>query len=320
MESVLEFVSSPFRIVIIVLLTVFIVTFLLRHFGVFEISANTQRAVGSIKDDRKDRKRRRLVGGVLGFGSAVTLTFKGIFFTEYVKDKHEYYIQRLELRTKTLGRLLTPLELRGMFVTPFLLSLLFIPLAFFIPGVLTIPVIGLIIFVAYPIVLQQKIADEDVTIDNYFIDLYLLLYSKLKQGSRARLQGTLENYIDTLEKQPQNNVTSVMLKFAKYFLNLLALYEDHIAVPKLREIYKSATIINFCNVAAQALQGIDNADNLLTFKMQLTERKTNLMRKRQEKILRQGNRSVFAIWIILFIFIIVGWYSKIPTGGFKIGL
>ena len=94
------------------------------------------------------------------------------------------------------------------------------------------------------------------------------------------------------------------------------MYEDHIAVPKLRDSYKSATIINFCNVATQSLNGVDNFDNLLTFKMQLTDRKTNLMRKRQQKILAAGNRSIYAIWVILFIFIVVGWKSKLPTGLF----
>ena len=85
----------------------------------------------------------------------------------------------------------------------------------------------------------------------------------------------------------------------------------------LREVYHSATIINFCNVASQALQGIDNFDNLLTFKMQLVERKTNLMRKRQQAILRSGERSIYAIWVILIIFIAVGWYSKLPLGMFE---
>ena len=81
-------------------------------------------------------------------------------------------------------------------------------------------------------------------------------------------------------------------------------------------MYHSATIINFCNVATQALNGIENADNLLTFKMQLVERKTNLMRRNSQKILRKGERSIYAIWVILGIFIVVGWWSKLPKGFF----
>lgn len=130
------------------------------------------------------------------------------------------------------------------------------------------------------------------------------------------MQGTVENYIATLESSKGTVESKVMLKFAKYFLNLLALYEDHVAVPKLREDYRSATIINFCNVATQSLNGVENFDNLITFKMQLVERRTNLMRERQKKILAQGERSIYLIWVILFIFIAVGWYSKLPTGMF----
>ena len=105
------------------------------------------------------------------------------------------------------------------------------------------------------------------------------------------LEKTLETSVDT-------DVSRVMLKFSKYFLNLLSLYEDHVAVPMLRDSYHSATVINFCNIAGQALNGVDNFDNLLTFRMQLVERKTNLMRERQQKILRSGERSIYAIWII----------------------
>ena len=76
------------------------------------------------------------------------------------------------------------------------------------------------------------------------------------------------------------------------------------------------TVINFCNIATQSLNRIDNFDNLITFQMQLTERRTKLMRDRQKKILAQGEKSILAIWVILFIFIAVGWYSKMPTGMF----
>jgi hypothetical protein len=231
-------------------------------------------------------------------------------------QNHLYYIQRLELRTKTLDRLLTPEEVRGQRVLPFLLSILVIPLALFFPVLILIPVATLINLATYQTMYKAKISDEDTIIDNYFIDLYLLLYSKLRQGSRARLQGTVENYISTLETTKSTEESKVMLKFARYFLNLLSLYEDHVAVPHLRDNYHCATIINFCNIATQSLNGVDNFDNLITYKMQLTERRTNLMRERQKKILAKGERSILAIWIILFIFIGVGWYSKLPTGFF----
>ena len=206
----------------------------------------------------------------------------------------------------------------GPFLMPLVIVVLSLILTLKLPKFIVIIPFAYVTYklIAQPIILKQRIADEDKIIDEYFIDLYLLMFSKLRQGSRARLQTTLDNYIYTLESQAETEETRVMKKFARYFLNLVALYEDHMAIPKLRELYRNATVINFCNVAAQAMQGIDNLDNLISFKMQLVERKAVAMRKRAAYLLAAGNRSIFAIWIILFIFIIVGWVSKLPTGFF----
>ena len=117
------------------------------------------------------------------------------------------------------------------------------------------------------IIFSRKISDENAIIDDYFIDLYLLLFSKLRQGSRARLQSTLDSYYFSLESQAETDELKVMKKFVRHFLNLVALYEDHVAVMKIRELYPQATIINFCNIAGQAMQGIDNYDSLISYKM-----------------------------------------------------
>lgn len=299
---------------IIFLATVYVVYSVLRLFGVFEFMSRPAKTSEEVQSKRKLNKKRRQEAFILGLFSDSVEYLRGIFMSDLCYENHVYYIQRLELRTKYLGRLKTPEEVRGSKVFPFLCSLLVIPLGVFMPPLFLLPAVTFMDLLSYQTRFRMQIVDEDTVIENYFIDLYLLLYSKLKQGSRARLQGTVENYISTLEASKASEESRVMLKFAKYFLNLLALYEDHVAVPHLRDNYHSATVINFCNVATQALNGVENFDNLLTFKMQLTERKTKLMRERQQAILRKGERSILAIWIILFIFIIVGWWSKLPTG------
>ena len=301
---------------IIVFATVFIVYSVLHAFGVFEFVARPKKTVEEIQAKRKNTRQRNREEFILNIYSNTVVLFRGILMTQNAYEIHQYYIQRLELRTKYLGRLLTPEEVRGKRAFLVVLSLLVIPLGLFRPILFVVPIAALINFSTYQMTYKMQIADEDEVIENYFINIYLLLYSKLRQGSRARLQGTVENYIATLESSKNTPESQVMLKFAKYFLNLLALYEDHVAVPRLRDNYHSATVINFCNVATQALNGVENFDNLLTFKMQLTERKTRLMRERQKAILRKGERSILAIWLILFIFIVVGWYSKLPTGFF----
>lgn len=300
--------------VVIIVATAYICFYVLRNFGLFEINMSSTNVSEVIKKERKSKKARRNEARYLSLCTDVANMFRGVFLGPSQKQDLVYYIQRLNLETKTLGRRYTPEEIVGKHLVPFLLSILCLPLAFFNIWFIAIPVVGFIYLAGYKATYAQKIQTEDLIIDDYFIDLYLLLFSKLRQGSRARLQGTLENYIDTLEGQSMTVEVQTMLNFARYFLNLLALYEDHKAVPKIRECYKSATIINFCNIASQALQGIDNFDNLITFKMQLTERKTNMMRKRQQALLRKGERSIYLIWVILFIFIAVGWYSKLPLG------
>lgn len=304
------------KTIVIIFALAFSVWQILLKFGVFDFQPRPRKTVSELDARRKKDRLRKFHSFYLGVFAESVNMFRGLFMSPYTREQHTYYIERLEIRDNVLDRALTPEELRGRYVLPLLVSLIFIPVALFWQAVIVAPLVAFILFATYQMQLKLEIQDEDEIIDNYFIDLYLLLYSKLRQGSRARLQGTVENYIDTLEATKASLESKVMTKFARYLLNLLALYEDHVAVPKLRDIYHSATIINFCNVASQALNGIENADNLLTFKMMLVERRTEQMRERQAKILRAGNRSIYLIWIILFIFIAVGWYSKLPTGFF----
>ena len=306
-------ISSKF---IVFFATAWAVYMILQNYGVFEFAARPKKVVNEVEEKRKQSRKRKFEQKKLDLYVSALELFRGIFMSDTTYENHMYYIERLELRTEHLGRLLTPEEIRGKYVLFLICGVVISPLGLFYPIVFAVPIIALAMLFTYPTAFKGRIQEEDEIIDDYFIDLYLLLYSKLRQGSRARLKGTVENYIDTLDGTSKTRETQVMLKLARYFLNLLSLYEDHIAVPKLRDSYKSATIINFCNVATQSLNGVDNFDNLLTFKMQLTDRKTNLMRKRQQKILAAGNRSIYAIWVILFIFIVVGWKSKLPTGLF----
>lgn len=302
--------------IIVVIATVFAVYNILVYYGVFEIASRPRKTIDEIEIKRKRNKKRKFERKKLELFAVSVNLFRGIFMSELTYQQHQYYIQRLELRSEPLDRLLTPEEVRGQRVLPLLLSFLVIPIGVFFPVVFLLPILAFLNLASYPTLYKARIADEDEIIDNYFIDLYLLLYSKLRQGSRARLQGTVENYINTLDGSKDTEESKVMLKFARYFLNLLSLYEDHVAVPHLRDNYHSATVINFCNIATQSLNGVDNFDNLVTYKMQLTERRTKLMRERQRKILEKGERSILLIWVILFIFIIVGWYSKMPQGMF----
>lgn len=302
--------------VLVVLLTIFAVWQILVHFGVFEFSKGQTEVISDIKTERNLNKKRRAEKKKLAFFFSITDMFRGLLMSEFSYSKHQYYIERLDLRSTVLDRQFKPEELKGKYAFYLIIGIFCIPLGIFFPLFWGVTLFGIVRYVTYGFIYNQKIEDEDKIIDNYFLDLYLLMYSKLRLGSKARLQTVVESYINTLETSQNIQMKNTMMKLSQFLLNNLTLYEDHIAVPKLRDRYKSATIINFCNVASQALQGIDNYDNLLTFKMSLVRRKTAMMEARAAKLCKQGERSIYAIYVILFIFIGVGWYSKLPTGFF----
>lgn len=298
---------------VIVVATIFAVFQILRSFGVFEFTKTPNKTVEDIKAERKYNSKRKKEQKKLVLYASFTNMFRGLLMSELQYEKHKYWIQRLELRSKVLNRMYTPEEYRGKYGLRMLVGIFCIPIGIFFKPAFLVTIITVGMFIMYPTALKQKIEDEDKIIDNNFLNLYLLLYSRLKMGSRARLQSVVESYIETMSNERDVNVKNTMLKLARYMLNNLSQYEDHVAIPKLRDRYNSATIINFCNVASQALQGVNNADNLLAFKMQLVDRKTTAMEKRSEKIYAWGLRSIYLIWVILFFFVMVGFYAKLPT-------
>lgn len=302
--------------VFLVVLTIFACYMILSLMGVFERSVGVGKVTDVVKEAEKFNKKRDAEKLKLAMYAYFPKALSGLLMPDSVREKHKYMIERLELKSEILNRLLTPEELRGKYFVFVVLGILVIPFSFFHVGALALTAVGFIIFGGYSFIYIKKIEDEDEVIDTYFIDIYLLMYSKLRAGSKARIQTVVESYIDTLQVASNLEMKGVMLKFSKFFLNNLALYEDHKAVPILRERYRSSTIVNFCNVAAQALQGIDNADTLLTFKQDLIRKKSDTMRKKSQMLITKGERAIYLIYVILFIFIGVGWYSKIPKGFF----
>lgn len=303
--------------IIIAILLLFAVINILRLFGVFEQSTGSKALKSDAEEEKKAQSKRKREIAKLQIYAGFTDMVKDLVMSKEQYDELQFMINRLEIRSEILDRNLTPAELRGKQLLWLVAALCCIPLGIFHPIFWVATVVLAFVFFTSNARLKQKIQDEDEIINLYFIDLYLLMYSKLRQGSKARLQKVVEAYIDTLKVSTNVEVQFVMTKFARFFLNNLTMYEDHVAVPKLRERYRSATIVNFCNIAAQALQGIDNEDNLLTLKQELVRRKTDKMKEKAEKLRIKGERSLVLIYIILFIFIGVGWYSKLPTDFFS---
>lgn len=298
---------------VIIPLVLFAIYNVLRVYGVFEFSAGTRQHKDIVTQRDKFNKKMKVERFKLRVFESSTNFFRGILFPMSIEESHKYYIERLNIRSEVLDRFITPEELRGKYVLIFLCGVLLSPLALLNTLWVVFPLGGLILLSQYHKIYDKKIQDEDAIIDVNFLNLFLLMYSKLKMGSRGRLTSVVESYIDTIETSIGDvEVKNTMLKLSEFLLNNLSMYPDHEAIPLLRERYRSATIVNFCNVATQALQGIDNADTLLTTRLDLISRNNILMEANAQKLVIKGQRSLYLIYVILFIFIGIGWYSKLP--------
>lgn len=314
MGQFISFLSDimPLLYVILGVCTLFIAYMILKYFGVMEVfGVNIDRSSEVIKKEKSDNKKREREKTRLEIYTQVTNMFRGILLPPAKEADYKYYLGRLKYKSDVLNRSITPEEFVGKKFLLLCLGVVILPLGVFFKPAYILGIFLILYFFLKPVFMQRKIRDEDEIIDLYFIDLYLLLYSKLRQGSKARLSSVVESYVDTLHTSNNAEMKRVMLGLAEFLLNNLSMYPDHEAVPLLRERYKSATIVNFCNVASQALQGIDNADTLLTFKMALVEKKAQAMRKTAQKLRIKGERSIYLIYVLLFIFIGMSWASKI---------
>lgn len=314
MGQFISFLSDimPLLYVILGVCTLFIAYMILKYFGVMEVfGVNIDRSSEVIKKEKSDNKKREREKTRLEIYTQVTNMFRGILLPPAKEADYKYYLGRLKYKSNVLNRSITPEEFVGKKFLLLCLGVVILPLGVFFKPAYILGIFLILYFFLKPVFMQRKIRDEDEIIDLYFIDLYLLLYSKLRQGSKARLSSVVESYVDTLHTSNNAEMKRVMLGLAEFLLNNLSMYPDHEAVPLLRERYKSATIVNFCNVASQALQGIDNADTLLTFKMALVEKKAQAMRKTAQKLRIKGERSIYLIYVLLFIFIGMSWASKI---------
>lgn len=288
---------------------------IIREFGWLDFSTASSKNQEKFANREKLYKQRDREKLKLDMYSTLTEFFKNILFPDSMAEKHEFYIERLNIRSLPLDRFLTPMELRGKYIALLLLGIILIVPGLFYKPILAASVVCILVFIGYQQSYEMKIRDEDEILDTYFIDIYLLMYSQLKRGSRGRIGHVVENYLDTLETSSDKRMQEVMSKFANFLLNNLQMYDESRAIAMLRTRYRNATVVNFCNVASQALQGVDNADTLLTFKMDLVRRKKDVMVANAEKLRKRGERSIYLIYLILGMFVIQGWVSKLSGVG-----
>lgn len=285
-----------------------------------EILGGRRGSSKSSRDRDKQKSSKRKQGRVLWFMKQCTglATLIGGNIPEYKLFEYQYKLERCDIRVKTLDRTLKPVELVGIFrLIQFAVVVVTILLFSF-----TFQVASLLLLLCcllpklYIVMLDGKIEAEDEELERNFPDLYLLLYSRLTKGAHAKLEPTVKDYVKSLDDIYGVGVGHTAIRrFCGRFIANVEIYGDEsVAVRKLRERYRSPTVVNFCNLASQSLGGVDNADKLLCFKQELSEARKRQMELEAQKLVAKGNRAVYLVYIVLFEFILLSWVSKIDLG------
>lgn len=293
-------------------LTIYTSYQILKIFGVFSFRAGNVKAEEHYRKTKSSKSKFRREERKLDRYSGICNTL-GFMYNDRIRDSHIYFIDRLRIESSVLNRKYTPQELRGKYIERLLIAIVLLPL-----GVISKIFLAPSCFLAYTFVMYQQgfrneIRYEDNVINEKFCDLFLLMYAQLRRGSNGKLNSVVLSYQNTVNSIGSGKEYRVMSKFVDYFLSNLAIYPDHVAVTKLRDKYKSAMIINFCNLAAQSLQGVDNYDTLLSYKLQLVRRKTDKMEKIKQKLSTYVQYAIYGIYAILGQWVILSMIAKLPS-------
>lgn len=230
-----------------------------------------------------------------------------------VVEKYQYNIFRGRLNVPYVDRNITPMELIGLFK---IIKFVCCFLGFFLYILTYNPIffvlfLGLFVNKVFEYVIEAKIIEQDTEIEEDFPDLFMLLYSRLIRGTAMRLAPTLDEYLNSIDTIYGEKSHVAMRNFVLDLRKNIEIYgDDSIAIHKMRDIYKSAMLINFFNLAVQSLRGVDNKDKLLAFKMELSQKKLDKMTERANMLVAKGQKAVMLIFIILGQFIVLSWVAK----------
>ena len=270
------------------------------------------------KQKSEVRNRKTTIFFMKQFGNIYNII--GNSTPEYLFEL-KYLLDRNDVRVKTLDRRIKPEEVVGIF--RFIQMLIIIAVIFIVSFTLNFTLFSLLLLVLLPksyiLLLKAQIAAEDEQLEIDFPDLYLLLYSRLKKGAHTKIEPTMNDYVRSLNDMYGVGVGHIAIRrFCSRFSANVEIYGDEVvAIKHLREYYRSPTVVNFCNLAIQALTGVDNREKLLTFKQELAEERRVRMDLKAAALVRKGIRAINIIYVILFEFIVLSWISKIDLSLFN---
>lgn len=301
-----------FTDIVVFLVTAGISWWLLVSYGVIGGNKAAKKAAEDSKSAKSLAKKRRIMTSVMTFFTWFGEKLGGL--SDSRKSKYDFYITRLEKRVPWLNRPWKPIELVGMFrVIGFVGILLFcIGVSSFKFSILWCFILLAFIGRAFEFVCESNIRSEDHELEDDFPDLFLILNPKLKMGANARIAPVLNEYLVTMERTYAKTEHLVIRKFVRQLRSTIEMYPDEtLALTKIRFYYKSPSIVNFCNVAIQAMSGINNEEKLIAFEQELTRRKMDMMRKRAAKLVAKAQKATYLMYVILFEFVILTFWSRL---------
>jgi hypothetical protein len=238
----------------------------------------------------------------------------GFVLNDYKSEEYRYYILRLGWYIESINRNIKPIELHGIIKMIQFLGLFTFSLGLTIWGSVYFIFCFVLMFTPFILNLyvQSKINYEDSKLEEDFPDLFIILYSRLLQGTNTRLAPTLKDFLfslDALKGIGQDK--EVIRNFVIDLRNNIEIYgDDIIAIKKLKDKYRSVMVLNFANLAIQSLNGVDTSDKLLSFKIELNNKKVDNMKKRADSVVAKGSRVILLVYVILFQFIVLSWVAK----------
>lgn len=290
-----------------------LVWFILVSRGIFSGNKAAKKAVEDKKAAVRTARNRKYMSMFMGMLETFGLRV-GNGIKEGQRVKYDYYIVRLNMNVPCLNRHWKPIEIVGLNrLIAFLGTIIF---ALGVTRLTLNPAWAGAIFIFFgkfrELFWEQAILAEDKEIEQDFPDLYLILCPKLKMGANARIAPTLSEYMQTLEHTHSPTEHLAIKKFVRLLRSTIEIYPDEVlALTKIREYYKAASVVNFCNIAIQAMNGIDNKEKLVAFEQELTRRKMDEMRKRAAKLVERAQRATFLMYVILAEFVVLTLWSRI---------
>ena len=304
------------RNVLVFIVCVVAVVYVLFKIGVFDKNKPAKKMHTEQQNYNKEKQKRKLVHFALsaleGFAQKV-----GGGISDAEKYAWEFRILRMMQTIDIVGRKITPIEMVGLlrFIT-------FLCVSVGIAGVLitgnlvfiVFVIVGLIVTPAVKLYCDMTISEQDKAIERDFTDFYLLVHSRLMKGTQAHIASALQEYLNICDETMTYEDHRELRDFVAYLLATITLMGDEYkAVLAVRDKYKSAAVINFCNIASQALQGVDNANNLLQFKIEMVAKQKAQVRIIAEQRAEKAMKSIYAVWAILAEFVIIVMITRLQV-------